>query len=400
MKTSQIASITLLAATVVLGGTSAAQAKKPKVAVLGLEVSDDGGGIDAQIAQFATELTAALRKRAKDKSSPYRLAPNSNKDLLEMKLLSGCANEARGCMTGIGKELKADRLIYGNVQRRKKGYQVTLKLLNVSSKKLERSTTDVIGFKEAKDVDTWSRRLFNRLAGLADEGTLMVKANVDSGTVYVNGEQRAELTGGTAQIIGLPEGKHEVRVESGGSAAFSTDVVIEAGHTAELMVNLAPLDIKSPSGDTGDTDRPGGTSRILFWTTAAITVGSAVGYTVAWRKVRGLEDETEDAIEAHQTMSGMQLDQTDPCGDPNAPASVTDLCSEGKLMSNLTYIFGIAGGVSAVAAGYFYYKGYIAAGKSKNVETAGRNRKSSTPTVQITPVVSPNYAGAGVKIEF
>ena len=341
-----------------------------------------------------------MRQRAKDKDSPFKLAPNSNKDLLEMKLLSGCANEARGCMADIGKELKAERLIYGKIERRKDSYQVTLKLLNVGNRKMERSTTDVIAINDSTDVDKWSRRLFNRLSGLPDEGTLMVKANVDRGTVYVNGEPKGELSGGTAQIMGLPEGKHEVRVESDGNSAFTSEVTIEAGHTAELTVNLAPMDSKGPI-DKGET-RPGGTERMLFWTTAVLTAGGAAGFTIFGLKMQTAEKDKEDAILAYQ-MSGMPLNEGNACADAEGRAgaeAVVDACDSGgraALIANISLGVGIA---SAVAAGYFYYKGYMAPGKSKSTETAGRGGKLRKPVVEISPIVSPGYAGAGVKIEF
>jgi hypothetical protein len=402
MKTSKIASMALLAVAVLLGSTASAQAK-PKVAVLGLEVSDDGGSIDAQIAQFATELTTALRQRAKDKDSPFQLAPNSNKDLLEMKLLSGCANEARGCMADIGKELKADRLIYGKIERRKDGYHVTLKLLNVSSKKMERNTSDTISINDSTNVDTWSRRLYNRLGGLPDQGTLMVKANVDRGTVYVNGESKGELSDGSTQILGLPEGKHEVRVESEGNSTFTTSVTIRAGQTADLTVNLAPIDtVGARKADKGPS-RPGGTARILFWTTAVTTAGGAAGFTLFGLQMRDQENAKSDAILAYQQASGMQLSEANACTDAEGKAgaeAVVDACDKGKsaaLVANVSLGVGIA---SALAAGYFYYKGYVVPGKSKDVETAGRDRKTSKPVVEVSPVVSPGYAGAGVKIEF
>jgi hypothetical protein len=402
MKTLKIASMALLSAALLLGSTASAQAK-PKVAVLGLEVSDDGGGMDAQIAQFATELTTALRQRAKDRGSPFQLAPNSNKDLLEMKLLSGCANEARGCMADIGKELKADRLIYGKIERRKDGYHVTLKLLDVSSKKMERSTSDLIAINESTDVDTWSRRLYNRLGGLPDQGTLVVKANVDRGTVYVNGESKGELSDGSAQILGLPEGKHEVRVESEGNSAFTTKVTIQAGQTADLTVNLAPLDtVGSRKADKGP-ERPGGTARILFWTTAVTAAGGAAGVTVFGLQVRGYEKDKEDAILAYQQTSDMPLNRLDACADADGRAgteAVVIACEDGKKAAKFANVSLGVGIASALAAGYFYYKGYMVPGKSKDVETAGRNRKSSKPVVQVSPVVSPGYAGAGVKIEF
>ena len=80
-------------------GTTGVALAKPQVAILGLEVVDEGG-LDAKIVKLATSLTAALRKRASLGAGPYKLAPNGNKDLLEMKLLGGCDDEGRDLRPG------------------------------------------------------------------------------------------------------------------------------------------------------------------------------------------------------------------------------------------------------------------------------------------------------------
>src|SRR5690606_23751985 len=129
----------------------------------------------------------------------------------------------------------------------------------------------------------WSRRLYNRLTGLPDEGTLVVNANVDGGTVYVDGEVKGTLARGTVQISGLTEGKHEVRVESQGRAPFSTEVSIKGGETHDVKANLAGAAVGPGGGGGGASTRddgegrPGGVSRALFWTTAVIAVGAGGG---------------------------------------------------------------------------------------------------------------------------
>ena len=71
------------------------------------------------------------------------LAPGSDKDLLELKMLSGCDQETKECMAGIGSDLATDRLLYGKVEKRDNGYQVSLKLLDVANKTFERSISDL-----------------------------------------------------------------------------------------------------------------------------------------------------------------------------------------------------------------------------------------------------------------
>src|SRR5687767_760777 len=67
---------------------------KPKVAVLGLEVAGQSA-TDPKATGTAKELTRELRREAARPNGPFEPAPNSNKDLLEMKLLSDCSDEGK-----------------------------------------------------------------------------------------------------------------------------------------------------------------------------------------------------------------------------------------------------------------------------------------------------------------
>src|SRR5688500_6044270 len=71
--------------------------KKPKIAVLGLEVVTSGAP-DKDSVRIATDLTVALRMRPKAGQGPWAWAPGSEKDLLDEKLLEKCETEARSCM--------------------------------------------------------------------------------------------------------------------------------------------------------------------------------------------------------------------------------------------------------------------------------------------------------------
>src|SRR5687768_8989505 len=71
-----------------LGGTAWA---KPRIAVLGLEVAPGPNGVvDPVMTQLAKEITRDLRQRTQSGASRYSLAPNSNKELTDEKLLMSC----------------------------------------------------------------------------------------------------------------------------------------------------------------------------------------------------------------------------------------------------------------------------------------------------------------------
>ncbi len=90
-------------------------------------------------------------------------------------------------MARIGRDLGADWLIYGKIERRDTGYQVTIKLLNVESMNMARVTTEVISFADntAPKISERGRFLFHRLTGIPEQGNLTIEANVDQGRVFV-----------------------------------------------------------------------------------------------------------------------------------------------------------------------------------------------------------------------
>src|SRR5206468_10060463 len=109
-------SLTCLAI-LMIGAAGASAFAKPSIAVLGLEVIDASGAPPQQDTQVAKELTDGLRSRAKAGTGPYQLAPGSDKELIDEKLLKACDNEAATCMAAIGNELGADILMFGHIER-------------------------------------------------------------------------------------------------------------------------------------------------------------------------------------------------------------------------------------------------------------------------------------------
>jgi hypothetical protein len=426
----RVAVLTLLA-TFVASSDASAQSK-PSVAVLGLEVIDDGTGVDPQSTELAKMLTQALREGTRQDVSPYRMAPNSDKELLEVKLLSGCANEARNCMAQIGRDLGAEWLIYGKIEKRDTGYQVTLKLLKVDTTAMERVTTEVIPFADNDEKSIrqkWGRSLYNRLTGIPDQGNLTIQANVDQGRVFIDGQLATTLRRGRARIDGLVEGKHDVAIEAGGHSRYEASVEIRPGATENLDARLQTLAV-DPSGggevggggqvDTGE-ERPGGTSRTLFWVAAGVTVLSTAGHTISYVQLRSAKDDTATAgaelvmlakEDGNETWRG-SIDG-DPCGNDfpdsvsggdatQANALLREIdghCKDGDSASMRTWIFGPLAIASGLATGYFFYRGYMASDTKAGERSAGRARKSAQPTVQVAPTITPDYFGAGVKIVF
>jgi hypothetical protein len=110
------------------------------------------GAIDLESVRVARELTAALRSRAA--SGPYVIAPNSDKALIDEKVMHNCPDDRKECMAKIGRALNAEYLLYGRIERKPRraastgSYQISLRLLTISSGHLA-SWADFIPAAEA-----------------------------------------------------------------------------------------------------------------------------------------------------------------------------------------------------------------------------------------------------------
>src|SRR6186713_2084649 len=110
---------------------SSVASAKPKIAILGLEVI---GSLDPDQVKLAKQLTNGLRERASAGTGPFELAPNSDKELVDEKLMNNCGTEALICMAPIGLAMKADYLMWGKIEKVDKGFHVTIKLIRVATK--------------------------------------------------------------------------------------------------------------------------------------------------------------------------------------------------------------------------------------------------------------------------
>ena len=406
----------------VLAPTRVEAAPKPTVAILGLELKDDGTGIDERSANIARLLTDALRKRARTQTGPYTVAPGSDKELVDAVLLAGCAGADMDCMIQIGAEMATDFLIYGRLEKggkgNTKGFQISLTLLDIAKKDRVRQLTESIPANETgpTDLERWGKTLYGRLAGESNKGTLMVSANVATGSVYVDNQPKGNLVQKQARIQGLDAGRIRVRVESDGWIAEDKFVVIEGGETSELTVTLKKQGggdggtggggggrgpggdggtIGGPgSGDGGGTgitisqegtlsrDRPGGAWRKVFWGSAIVAVGAGGVWGYSFAQYRFLNDPDPSS---------------DMCDDQALRTMDSEFDSSCSALSRTYIAAPITLGAAAVAA-FSYYMGYMRSDTS-NERAAMRRGKRKNP-ITVAPVLTPDGAGATLSLEW
>src|ERR1044071_1303720 len=230
-----------------LGLGSRAWAGKPPIAILGLEVYDNGGGIDPETTKAAKELTAALRDRAKAGTGPFTPV-QGEKELIDEKLINNCDSEAPTCMATIGSGLGAEVLMYGKIEKATQSgqgvYKVSIKLLSVPRKQLTASTVEPLPVAEASGVkvQTYARTWYSKLAGAGSGGTLVVRANIDRGTVILDEEIKGTLTSGTLTLTGVAEGKHTLAVEGTREyQRYEAQVTVRSGETTTQNVTMVAM---------------------------------------------------------------------------------------------------------------------------------------------------------------
>jgi len=397
----------------VLAAASAHAGPKPSIAVLGIEVADTNG-IAAADTTVAKELTDGLRSRAKVGSGPYSLAPGSDKELIDEKLIKNCDSEAPACMASIGNDVGADMLMFGKISKEGKMYRVDLKLLNVAKKTMDHVWSEQIPIAQAtgQGLQRWAMTGYAKLTGETSSGQLVIIAkNIDRGTVLIDNEEKGNIVAGRAQINGLAEGKYKLRIEAQGFQPYDTEITITAGQSTSVPAEPVPVsktvtpppphcpgapDCDDISHTTGGTVSDGGNGwRKAFVGGVIATAVMGGGLAVTWSELHstGKWNSTDSGYKSN--LDGGFLNYGSKC---NYTTGRPGACENGAAWKGASLATGIGTGVAAGFTVIAFVKGYIT-GSSSSTEHAEGHRKHRDRFV-VTPVVSPTGAGATVQIDF
>jgi len=397
---------TLLAALFLIALTSSsALANKPTVAILGLEVVDPTG-IDAQTTSVARDLTEGLRSRAKAGTGPYQLAIGSDKELIDEKLIHNCDSEALACMAEIGKNLGANFLIYGRLEKRADGYAVTINLLNVDKMKMEKAKSPlVIAQKEPAAIAAAAKKAYNDLTGTTEFGTLVITANAQRGTVLLDDVPKGNLNSGTITLTGLNEGRYRLAIEADGYQRSDELVVtIRSGETATQPVTLVVKKADELKHEmTGTTSqKSGGVAKYAVFG-VAVAVGLASGglWAYSYTKEQDAAKKASKELDAAKAAGGTFTIPSghNGCDDTAVRAaspSFVDACTQRDRTK-----YGIVGvSVSVVLIGITGYLAFRGGGETETrPPTATAGRKKRKP-FSVTPVVSADGGGATFQLDW
>ena len=366
--------LTLLVIPLVLWLCTGSAAAKPKVAVLGLEVT---GTIDQQSTGVAHDVTEGLRQKARSGGgNPYQLASSSDRELIDEKVLKNCDSEGPLCMSDIGRDIGADVLIYGKLEKTGDGYRAKLHVLDVRKKAHQKEmTVSVPSGTNSDGVRTIAKKAYSDLVGGGgpSTGTLLITANVDTGTVFVDDEQSVPVEGGKATVV-LPEGRYRVAVESPGKRRKEKTVVIASGERSSESYELGALG----GGGQSNVWKP------VFGISLAATVilgGVSLYSFISWNsRVNDINATYTPASGKTGPVSDADCDGGGISGNVNDPdGTLGEVCSRRQL----NIITGIAAaGMGVVTLGAAYMAFRSSGGKKSGTEVA------------VTPLVTPDSGGA------
>lgn len=399
-------------------------------AVLGLE------GIDAPLS-LTDDISEQLRQRVTASRDMHLV---SGKDLVEVKLVFSCADEAASCMAQAGKSLDAQKLIYGSVKKTGEDYALWLKMFDVRKAKIEFWLTETIPKKsaDAAGVKAAAGRWFAKLTGKPfNAGTVQVSSNLFGARVLLDGTPVGVTSEQPLTIGDVSPGRHEISAEKAGHTTAKQQFLVAANATVPVMLTLQATASGAVAGAMGEDSAPKpaetqgveqiadngpapkaathaaapldappsqqsdgrGGYRTGFWVTLAtglLSAGAAVKFGLDVRDVnKRLDPYRRFPCNGNQVCDGNNMVK------PGATATLTrderekvgSLNDEGKRAQTLQWICIGVGSALGVASGYLLYKGYLDSDDDRATHEARRG-------LRIFPTAAASSGGILAEFDF
>lgn len=387
-----------------------AEASEVTISVLGLEPAAGASEV------VASAVTEAIRQRASS-SSGFRLIPG--RDLVEVKLVFSCPDEAPACMSQAAQSIGATKLIFGNLQPvGTDAFLVTLKILDAEKGTVEAWTSEQITKAQAAPATLrgQAQKWFATLTGQALPGTIKVTGGLVGASVWIDGVQAGLMGQDGLTLAGITAGPHQVAVSKAGYEKWEHAITLGSGATDKLTVHLKAIEqpgtaetaggekpaaapVTAPANEeTPAREPPNQGSRIASW--ALLGVGMvAVGMGAYSSYKVSSTNSNLDPYRRYPCATGGAIacsaDGKTNLGALNAQqiAYVQDQQNTGDTYTKLQWVgYGVGGALIATSA-VFFYRGYFA----KPSESAASDRGSH---FVLLPAISPGSVGALALVSF
>lgn len=213
---------------------------KPSMGIIEFEIQSK------DLKQNAVSLYTHLRTQTvKNLDKKYKILPKPTMGLQDMYMMLGCMEPNTTCMQSIAKMLKADHLLYGQINRVNTNNKLTLFLLNTKTGHIKKG--ELLSPAKKLDhmyqnIDTALRKMFN--LALPVEYVLQVSA-LDHrnkslpGMLYIDGKPSGKLPVMFKQKD-LSAGNHELLIKQDGFNDVRQTVIITPTETIKAVITMKP----------------------------------------------------------------------------------------------------------------------------------------------------------------
>jgi hypothetical protein len=380
----------------------------------------------------AHDLTTALREGAQDVSQ-WNVSPTAV-SMAQMALAHGCEEVDVACLADIAKGLSADLVVYGTLRRNSAredfDFAFNLSLFNAQSGSIQNSVDDTIVRRDTTKgaLAPRAKRLIARLAGAEVQepsgdttlGSIVVRANIDSGDVLINEQPVGTLAGGILQYDGLQAGMYRVEIRAHGYSSFVKTVRVNEGERvdieAEMQVGASGSDASLDWEDEPVQQDGGHGLRWLGWTLVGVGAVAAAGLVVSWTQIVRINN--DDRLERYSgdVAAGNQLELGKARSENREPELYDDFCVPASQGIPYSFVptpekFKEVQGLCDAAdtwemLQYVFLGTAVAAGGTGVVLllTAGSGHSDSAtaepPRFALTPQLSPDRAGLHATFTF
>ena len=377
----------------------AAWAGDVTLSVLGLEPA--AGAPEA----VASAVTEALRQRVTS-STGYRLVPG--KDLVEVKLVFSCPDEAPPCMTQAAQSIGSAKIIFGAVQPiGTDAFIVTLKLLDAERGVVESWISEQITKVQASPMGLRApvQKWFATLTGQAQPATLKVTGGVIGAAVWLDGAQAGLLGTDGLTLAGIAAGPHQITVSKTGYEKWEQNVTLASGATEKLPVRLKSIQTEAAATATSTAPQPSlpadnepaaepfnQGSRIGDWAVlglglVAVGLGGYSSYKVT--SINSNLDKYRRYQCPGSSATTCSADGKTDLGPlpAGAPEYIKSQQNTGDHYTIVQWVGYGVGGALLITSGVLIYRGYFA----KPTTVAARKNRSN---LIVLPSVAPGNVGA------
>ena len=337
----------------------------------------------------ADALTAAIRNKVRN-SPAFQLA-DSNQSLSTLLPALKCPSRPdSACLQRIGDQLKTDRFIWGYVQKAPLPHQVSAEVHLWTRGKPEQIAKETYSDNLKDQNDDALRRvaasLYEHLTGQTTQGTIVVKANAQTGTVLIDGKAAGQLDHGQTTLL-VGSGTHTVEVQADGMSAPAQTVDVAVNTTADVTFDLKAMAATTPTGPSG----PSHVKRTIGF----ITVGVAGATALAAAAMGGLY--AGDSGKFNDYRNGIPVNVTNICSGkadlgPVNSVSWTSACNARSAANTEGSVAWVLGGTAV---------GLALVGVVLIVTDHGNEDGAPAATrFHLTPTFSPTGAGFSAELTF